>query len=325
MAEKITGKAPGGRKGKGGTVTQLPGTKRAGTGGDGRVLTSVDNLSPEEQAEAAAKQQKAREEAEAIQLMSVVSQVKAQDVKVEAAAAKLKVEKDALNGIFLNAKAASPLFTRQRIRELVDDSKPEVRRNIAENEAVRARFRRVMGLPVGLSEQERELEARLPQVERDGQFWRAAGYTAGLAGHDRDAPKECVAAGHDNLFDEGWKDGQGALGRAMTERANPKPTAQAAPKEETAAQRKKREKQEEADAKAALEGKGKEPALPTDAKAVGEQAAADFAADNPGLPPETISTPEPDHGHTAGDFTEATEEELAAQAGRPVAEEAETV
>lgn len=264
MAGKITG---GARK------------PAAGRGGNGRPLAPTDNLTPEEKAKRAAEEKAQREEAEAIQLMSIVSRIKQALPEVEEARGKLKAAQEKVNDIFRAAKAQSKDFERGRIMELVEDSKAESRRDVTRNEAVRARFRRLMGLPVGDATQDQlDLEGRLPDVERDGQYWQSVGYTDGVSGAPSNPPMECVKAGHGNRYDAGWKDGQTILAVNMDKaRKVNAPPVQA--KEETEVERKAREAKETAKAKAALENLGKDQPLPTDAKAVGEKAAADFEAD----------------------------------------------
>lgn len=251
MANRITGKS---RKGG------------AGRGGNGRALTPEDNRTPAEIEAAKLAAQREREEAEGIQLLSVVARVKKKLVTVEAAAAKLKTEKDELGDIFRAAKTQSKDFERGRIMELVNDSKPAERRNVQRNEEVRARFRRLMGLPVGVSDTERELEARLPEVERNGLYWRGVGYTDGVSGADHAPPAECVGAGHDNRYTEGWKDGQAILGEEWKK----KPRAGAAsptapgpnPLDDPASPESLRAAASEKRAKASLEAMGKVPDQP---------------------------------------------------------------
>jgi hypothetical protein len=308
MAGKITG---GGARG----------AKGAGKGGNGRTLTVVDNMSPEDKLKAAFAEKKAREEAETIQLMSVVARVKQALPEVEAARVVLKAAQDKVNSILLSAKAQSKEFERGRIMDLVKDSSPSERRNVQHNEAVRARFRRAMGLPVGdISQEELELHHRLPPVEQDGQYWEGVGYTDGVSGADKDAPLECVKAGHGNRYETGWTNGQKILALAMTK--TKAPVAAPVEPEETEVERRVREKREEKIGKEALAkiglGEDGQPTLegliakrdqivaeggtapPHILTAITKlQAAADFAADNP-----------------ASDGFEATPEELAAQTTR---------
>lgn len=272
MAGKITG---GARK------------PSAGRGGNGRPLAATDNLSPEEKAKRAAEEKAQREEAEAIQLMSIVARIKQALPEVETARAALKGAQEKVNDIFRAAKAQSKDFERGRIMELVEDSKAESRRDVTRNEAVRARFRRLMGLPVGdIAQDQLDLEARLPEVERDGQYWQSVGYTDGVSGAPSNPPMECVKAGHGNRYDQGWKDGQTILAVNM-DKAQRRAAPPVAPKpEETEVERRAREAKETAKAKESLANLGKDK-LPDDPKAVGAQAAADFEADQAELAAQT--------------------------------------
>lgn len=278
MANKVTGRGRG---------------KPAGNGGNGRKLSTTDNETPEARAARIATEQQQKEEAEAIQLLSVVAAVKGQLGKVAIKKAELKTEQDALNDIFRAAKLQSKDFERGRIMELVEDSNPEARRNIVEREAIRTRFRKAMGLPVAQSEEQLDLESRLPDVEREASFWFQAGYTAGVTGEFCNAPEACVRAGHDNKYAEGHKAGQAVIAMGM---ASAKATKEKAtpPPEETADQRRARERAEEAKAKEGLEGM----------KAVRGEA--------PPLDPVQESV----KAATEGEFTEATPEELEAQTTR---------
>lgn len=247
MAEKVTGSGRGS-------------PKPAGRSGAGKPLTTDDNLSPAEKEAAALAARRAEEEAEAIQLMSVVAKAKSAIAAHEEKKAAAKLAGDVVNDVFRAAKLQSKHFERGRIMELINDSKPQARRNVTANEAVRTRFRKLMGLPVGQSDEEQELDARLPDVEREGAFWFQAGYSAGIAGHNRDATEECVRAGHDNRFDEGWVAGQAVLGNRVAADMQARKDAKAAAKaaeptpEETAAQRRIRLKAEESKAMEGLKG-----------------------------------------------------------------------
>ncbi len=307
------------------------GRKSAGNGGDGRQLTAKDNMTPEQAAEL----RKQQEEAEAVQLLSVMSRARAQMAKVNAAKAVYDTARGEFNDICTAAKLAIKL-TRKEIVGLLEDSKPEGRRDVAEAEARRHRFRLAMGLPVGRSDEQRQLDERLPEVEREGGFWFEAGFTAGSTGLPNDAPAACVSAGHDNRFGEGWKAGQtvlAATAKVTKQKAAPAPTA-----EETTAQRKAREKAEEAKAKEGLTGmakvRGDDAAPALDAvqqavKAETEGAAPDPATLNQGEGPCPGCGIEPGGEHAEGcpellkatagraaDFVEATPEELAAQTTR---------
>lgn len=216
----------------------------AGKGGNGRPLTTQDNgMAPEER-------RKAEEEAEKLALISVVSQVKAIDPKIEAKSAELKALKDQRTDIFRAAKAAYG-FVRKEIEDLIADSKVGARKDVEEAEARRRRFRIAMGLPVGLTDQEQELQARLPDVEKDASWYRAAGYTAGVTGGDLDPPPACVAAGHVGPWSEGVKDGQTILALAL--KKPKKPTAEPPKPEPSIADQKAAEAKEARKAKEALE------------------------------------------------------------------------
>lgn len=268
-----------------------------GSGGDGRPLTVADNRTPEEKAAAEAEAKRAKEEAEGLQLMSVVAAVKKQRPNITKARDALKAEQDKLNDIFRAAKLQSKEFTRERIEDLERDSDPARRRDIEEAEAIRYRFRKAMGLPVGLSDQERELEARLPEVERDAAHWFQAGYTAGVTGQFCEPPEACVRAGHDNKFAEGHKAGMAVL---VVDKGVLSGKPAAAPvKEETAAERRKREKAEEAAAREALSKPKPE------------------APETPSLDPVQAAIKADAEGQAGGaDGFEATPEELAGQTTR---------
>lgn len=304
---------------KAGSRKRTSGGRSAGRGGNGRPLAVTDNRTPEEIADAERKAREEREAAEGIQLISIVARVKKQQPKIDAARDALKAEQDAMNDIFRAAKLQSKEFTRERIAELVKDSKPDLRRNVEEAEATRYRFRRLMGLPVGLSDQERELEARLPDVEREAGFWFQAGYNVGVVGEPCMAPEACVRAGHDNKFAEGHTAGQAVLvvNRGALS-GKPKATP---PPEETADAKRKREKAEEAAAKASLANlKG------DDSVAAG---GGDDTVSGPALDPVQAAVRDEIAGAgedtlpsgAADDFVEATPEELAAQKPRQAVQE----
>lgn len=213
--------------------------KRGGNGGDGRPLTPQDNITP-------AERQKAKEEAEAMQLLSIVAAVKKHDAAIATAKIPYDAAKEERRGTLLTAKKMG--FHAYEIEELVKDGKAGERKNVTEAEARRHRFRKIMGLPVGLSETEQELGERLPDAERDGQFWQNAGYADGVTGIQADPPTACISAGHGNRYDKGYKDGQTILGLAL---AKPKEK----PKEPTELDRKRAEKAEEKRVREALEKK----------------------------------------------------------------------
>lgn len=303
--------------------------KGAGKGGNGRPLTTSDNgMAPEER-------RKAEEEAEKLALISVVSQVKGIDPKIEAKAAELKALKDQKNDILRSAKAQYG-FQRKEIEKLVSDSKMGARKDIEAAEARRRRFRIAMGLPVGLTDQEQELRMRLPDVEQDATFWRGAGYTAGVSGEDQDAPTACVAAGHVGPWSEGYKDGQTIRALALTPKKKPPaPKAEPSIADQKAAERKEAAKVKEAlENMPASDGDAQPPPLATlkalvmtsedgaaveAAQAVADREAAGEVADDATVKAEAerfASMPE--------DEFEATAEELAKQATRRAVQDART-
>lgn len=212
-----------------------------------RKVNAQDNMSPEER-------RKATEDAEAIALISVLAKLKEVDPQIAVKAAELKTLKDARRNILGKAKLEHD-FLAKEIEAVLADSKVGSRKNVTEAEARRYRWRRAIGLPVGLSDQDRELEARLPDVEKDAIFWRGAGYTAGTTSkrsEDLDPPTACVAAGHVAAWSEGVKDGQTILALALTpKKAAPRPTAPAP--EPSLAEQQAEDKKAEARAKASLE------------------------------------------------------------------------
>lgn len=247
-----------------------------------------DNLSPEER-------RKAEEEQEKLGLISVVSAINVLDPKIEAKAAELKALKDQKTSIFNRAKGDYG-FKRKDVEEIVAASKVGNRKALSEDQARRDRWFRHMGLPTATSDEQRELEARLPEVERNAQYWRAEGYTAGISAGDLEPPAACIAAGHVGPFSQGVKDGQAANGATMKTLKDQKGKPKAeAPKEKTVAQEQAEARAAEKRAKESLEAM-----KPTD--------------DNTG---EIVDVDPLGVGQTAADFEPASDEELANQAGRP--------
>lgn len=299
------------------------------------VYTTVgdENAQKPKTAEELAADRKKQGEAEAIGLLSAVSQAKAAKAKVEVARSALKLAQSGYTDVMRSAKASFG-FQRQELEALIADSDVGDRGKVQEAEARRRRFREIMGLPVGLSETERELEERLPDVERDGAFWFHSAYSGAVVGENPDPPEACVRAGFDNKFAEGITAGRAVFTQAMLAAKAPKSQIgkgleAPAPKEETAAEKRKREKAEEEKAKAALTAPKPPPA---------DEAPP---ADDPPLDPvqEAIRASAPKVGDTevttneAGEtitrsvsegddrFTEATPEELAAQTTRRAVQE----
>jgi hypothetical protein len=305
-----------------GTGKKRGGAGKGGNGGNGRPLEPTDNLSPEER-------KKAREEAEAMQLMSVVAQVKAADRAV--AAARVPYDAAVASRKEKIHTAIGMGFKKYEIEDLVKDGNAGERAKIAEKEARRYRFRKIMGLPVSESDADQELTARLPEVEANGQHWQAAGYSDGVSGAPHDPPKACIEAGHGNRYDEGYKDGQ-AIVMSKSKLTAPKAAPAAEPSE---FERKRAEKAEEKRVKEALDKAAAE------APAKQDQATCticggpegdgppDDAAICPGcdaewLPPETgQAMGAPTEENAAAEPFEASAEELAAQAGRPSTDEPE--
>ena len=196
----------------------------------GHRIDHNEGKTPEEIAAAKRKELEALHEAEAIQLLSAVSLAKKQMLKVEAAKTALKTEQDAFNDIARNAKTAIKI-NRSVFMDLITDSNAS-RKDVTDAEMKRARWRRAMGLPVADSDQQLELDARLPDTERDGLFWLGAGYTAGVTGEPFNPPGECVGAGHDNRFREGYEGGQAKLGMALSPKKKPAAPAKPDPLED---------------------------------------------------------------------------------------------
>lgn len=278
--------------------------KSAGAGGNGRALSVADNRTPEQIAEERRKEIDAIHEAEAIQLLSAVSLGKKALIAVDAAKAVLKEKQDAFNDVARNAKTAIKI-TRKEFVDLIGDSNSS-RKDLSDAEAKRVRWRTAMGLPVGLSGEQLELDSRLPNVERDIQMWRGQGYQDGVTGSPHNPPKECIEQGHGNVYDEAYKGGQAALNAANQAAKRARQPAPAAPKpnsldDPASPESLKANAESEKRARESLEAMGKG----TEAATGGEETVAGAAG------ADAVS------GGAAADGFEATAEELAAQAGRP--------
>jgi hypothetical protein len=232
----------GGRK-KRDNITPFP---KAGNGGDGRPLTPQDNISAEE---------RAKREAEAIKLQAisgVAAILKAEAVVAEIEAeiqARLKPAKATVTSLYRDLKMKTNMT-----REDVADKKRHLGKTedvVKADELRRANQRSWWGLPSGHSQQQQELDARLPDVERDAIGWRAAGYSVGISDGDSSPPTACVAQGHVPAWSDGVKDGQAAL-KAAKEATFGAPEPEPEP-EETPYQRKKREKAEETRLRASMD------------------------------------------------------------------------
>lgn len=233
----------GGSRKKSGNVTPFP---KAGNGGDGRPLTPQDNISAEE---------RAKREAEAVKLQAisgVAAILKAEAVVAEIEAeiqARLKPAKSTVTSLYRDLKMKTNMT-----REDVADKKRHLGKtedSVKADERRRAEQRSWWGLSSGFSEQQQELDMRLPNVERDAIGWRAAGYSAGISGGDTSPPTACVVQGHVPSWSDGVRDGEAAL-KAAKEAAFGAPEAKSEP-EETPHQRKKREKAEETRLRASMD------------------------------------------------------------------------
>lgn len=282
---------------------------KSGNGGDGRPLDKTDNMTAEDK-------KKALDEADQVQLISGLSQLKPLISAAEVLKAQLKEAQDAVTNKKKTLSGALRCDVKV-INEILEDQ-AATRKDVTAKEAMRARIRRFAAQPAGDSEEQLELVARMPAFEQDLYFWEAMGFAAGLRGDDR-TPPDGVPGDQAILqaFDKGWMKGQaeniGLLSRSL---ARQEPVAPA-PKEETEIERRRREKKEEAAAKAAL---AKMPPAALEAEgdkilAAGDSALAAIAEAEPEIVAQVLA----DHGE-ADDF-EATPEELAAQVARRPADE----
>lgn len=216
----------------------------AGTGGDGRQLSPTDNLSD-------ADKRRAREEADQVQLLSGISQLRPLMDK----AAVLKAQYDEAKSSVTNFRkvlCGQISMSAEDLDGIMSDQ-TAVRRDVVAREESRAYFRRLAGQPVGRSEEQIELDERLPPVERDIAHWRGDGFAAGLRASDPVPPEECPGAGDmQQAWMTGWHEGQTVNAMAL-QKAAPKPPAPEPEKEETPYMRKKRERAEQEAVLAGLE------------------------------------------------------------------------
>jgi len=179
--------------------------KPAGEGGNGRGLTVVDNMTPEQKAQSALEQEEA-------QVISIISRVQAKRAVVAERKTKLdaarQAHKQSLDEVTKVFKEAGMLgYKRNALEELYDAIHEKgVRKNQEAEEQRRARWRRFYNLPVADSAQQ-ELDARLPPPEKDAQDYEADGYKAGLNSEERKAPAVAVKAGHDQRWLAGYDAG----------------------------------------------------------------------------------------------------------------------
>lgn len=273
----------------------------SGSGGDGRPLDKTDNMTAEDK-------RKALDEADQVQLLSGLSQLKPLISAADVLKAQLKEAQDAVTNKKKSLSGALRCDVKV-INEILEDQ-AAVRKDVSAKETMRARIRRFAAQPVGDSEEQQELLSRMPDFERDLYHWEGAGFAAGKRGDDR-TPPDGTPGDQAILqaFDKGWLKGQEENIMLLSRHKEREAAAIApAPKEETEIERRRREKREEKEAKAKLDAM---PSAPAD------DALAAIAEGEPELVAQVIE----DHG--TGDDFEASEEELAAQAGRRAAAEAE--
>lgn len=271
----------------------------SGSGGDGRPLDKTDNMSE-------ADKKKALDEADAVQLLSGLSQLKPLISAAEVLKAQLKEAQDAVTNKKKTLSGALRCDVKV-INEILEDQ-AATRKDVTAKEAMRARIRRFAAQPAGDSEEQLDLVARMPAFEQDLYFWEGTGYASGKRGDDR-TPPDNVPGDQAVLqaFDKGWLRGQAEnIGLLSRDLARKEPAAPP-PKEETEIEKRRREKAEEKAAKAAL-AKMTPGALEAEGDKIlaGGDALAAIAEAEPEIVAQTIE----DHGF------EASPEELARQVGR---------
>lgn len=223
-----------------------------------------------------------REEEERVQLISFLAKATQTKTAVAAAKAPYDAATKAHNQVFALARAANPEF----IRKYLEKKMEEMDRAPAENarqKAMERRHDRWLGILTD-EQQKMHLEPGTPQEAKDEVDWEARGYATGLRGMEAKLP-EGIPPRMDQFFLKGHGIGYAASTAALEANA-PKPLG----------------------------------------SSVREQAAADFAADEPEVDIDKAAralknsdfmdtTPKSDEPF------EMTEEERAAQAGRPSSEE----
>ncbi len=242
---------------------------------------------------------KHREEEERIQLISFIAKATQTAAAIEVVRAPFDAAKKAHNQVFSLAKAANPEFTRKYIEKKMEEMSRAPGEN-ARIKAMEARHDRWLGI-LSPEQQQMHLEPGTPQEARDEVDWEARGYSAGLRGMEAKLP-EGIPPRMDQPFMKGHGIGYAEYMKAL---------------------------------EASVPG----------ANRIREQAAADFAKDEPDIDVEKAArklkkdpqfmargapvSPAPMSNSestslsatSSDDGFEATEEELAAQAGRPVHDE----
>lgn len=188
--------------------------KAAGGGGDGRGLTVVDNMTPEDKAKAALEQEEA-------QVISIINRVKAKraivaekKAKKDEASQAHKEATEEVNKVFKDAALMG--YKRKDLDELYEAIHEKgIRKNQQAEEERRARWRRFYNLPVADSRQQ-ELDAALPAAEKDAADYELDGYKAGLNSEERKAPAAAVKAGHDQRWLTGYDTGTARKAWSLT-------------------------------------------------------------------------------------------------------------
>lgn len=170
--------------------------------------------------------QAAEEEAQRLQLQSIVIQVEKADEAVEKTKAPFDAAKKARNTIFRLAKAAG--FMRQEIEARMEEMKAPTHENIAKAQR-EAKYRNWLGI-VTPEQQDMFASTTTPAEVKDEAHWRAEGYKAGLRGLIAEAPEGCGAR-FVQPFLEGHESGTKDSLAAIAVNA-PKKMAEAKPKAE---------------------------------------------------------------------------------------------
>lgn len=215
----------------------------AGTRTDGSTFSQGDNS-------------RALKEAQQAQLLSYIAKLRAQQIPIDEAKAVLAEAKAQYDETMRLAGVAG--FKKFELKELLEDLGAK-RRDLSDQEQRRTEFRNWLGLPAGKSDEQLDLEARMPATARDEAFWRGDGYTAGLRGDVCKPPTDTGV--HAQAWMEEWGRGQAKLAMSL----NPKPAIAPPPTEErekTTAELKAEEKRVKA-ALEALPGSGQD-ATPDD-------------------------------------------------------------